>query len=188
MDRIDIGAASQLAHEEFTRQISEIVSEILAENRLQLNSVEQQALVDMLVNDMLGLGPLEPLLQDPTISDILVNTHKQVYVERRGKLELTNVTFKDNTHLLRIIDKIVSQVGRRVDESSPMVDARLTDGSRVNAIIAPLAPGFYLLPRTIEDLVDFMAGKLLDLVGVPHDLATRWEEHLHSSSPKDATD
>jgi pilus assembly protein CpaF len=85
------------------------------------------------------LGPLEPLLQDPTISDILVNTHRQVYVERKGLLELTNVTFRDDQHLLRIIDKIVSQVGRRVDESTPMVDARLSDGSRVNAIIPPLA-------------------------------------------------
>jgi pilus assembly protein CpaF len=91
------------------------------------------------LDEVFGLGPLEPLLQDPTISDILVNTHRQVYVERQGQLQLTNVTFKDDGHLLRIIDKIVSQMGRRVDESSPMVDARLPDGSRVNAIIPPLA-------------------------------------------------
>jgi pilus assembly protein CpaF len=88
---------------------------------------------------MLGFGPLEPLLADPTVSDILVNTYRQIYVERRGKLELTDVTFSDDAHLMKIIDKIVSRVGRRIDESSPMVDARLPDGSRVNAIIPPLA-------------------------------------------------
>src|SRR5205085_12367878 len=94
---------------------------------------------DEVLDEVFGLGPLEPLLQDTTVSDILVNTHKQVYVERRGLLEMTNVSFRDNGHLMRIIDKIVSQVGRRVDESTPMVDARLSDGSRVNAIIPPLA-------------------------------------------------
>jgi len=139
MDRIDIGAASQLAHEEFTRQIAEIVSEILAENRLQLNSVEQQALVDMLVNDMLGLGPLEPLLADDNITDIMVNGVNQVYVERGGKLELTDVTFRDHRHLMNIATRIVTRVGRRVDEASPLCDARLEDGSRVNIIIPPLA-------------------------------------------------
>ena len=90
-------------------------------------------------HEMLGLGPLEPLLADPTVSDILVNSHHQVYVERRGQLELTDVRFSDDAHLMQIIDKIVSRVGRRIDESSPMVDARLPDGSRVNAIIPPLA-------------------------------------------------
>ena len=92
-----------------------------------------------MLDEVFGLGPLEPLLQDDTITDILVNTHRQVYVERKGMLELTSVTFRDDGHLLRIIDRIVSEVGRRVDESNPMVDARLTDGSRVNAIIPPLA-------------------------------------------------
>jgi pilus assembly protein CpaF len=139
MDRIDIGAASQLAHEEFTRQIAEIVSEILGENRIQLNSVEQQALVDMLVNDMLGLGPLEPLLADEAITDIMVNGVNQVYVERGGKLELTDVTFRDHRHLMNIATRIVTRVGRRVDEASPICDARLEDGSRVNIIIPPLA-------------------------------------------------
>ncbi|MBB5271052.1 pilus assembly protein CpaF [Quisquiliibacterium transsilvanicum] len=112
---------------------------------------------------MLGLGPLEPLLADPTISDILVNTHRQVYVERRGRLELTDVTFNDEQHLLKIIDKIVSRVGRRIDESSPMVDARLPDGSRVNAIIPPLAIDgpimsirrFAVVPLKMSDLLAF---------------------------------
>ncbi len=104
-----------------------------------LSSLERQQISEEVLDEVFGLGPLEPLLQDPTISDILVNGHKQVYVERKGLLEITNVCFRDNSHLLRIIDKIVSQVGRRVDESNPMVDARLSDGSRVNAIVPPLA-------------------------------------------------
>jgi pilus assembly protein CpaF len=104
-----------------------------------LSSLEKQQICDEVLDEVFGLGPLEPLLQDPTISDILVNTYKQVYIERKGLLELTSVSFRDNQHLLRIIDKIVSKVGRRVDESTPMVDARLSDGSRVNAIIPPLA-------------------------------------------------
>jgi pilus assembly protein CpaF len=112
---------------------------------------------------LLGFGPLEPLLADPTVSDILVNTYKQVYVERHGKLELSNVTFTDDAHLMKIIDKIVSRVGRRIDESSPMVDARLPDGSRVNAIIPPLAIDgpimsirrFSADPLKLQDLVDF---------------------------------
>ena len=139
MDRIDIGAASQLAHEEFTRQIGEIVSEILGENKIQLNAVEQRGLIDMLVNDMLGLGPLEPLLADDGITDIMVNGVNQVYVERGGKLELTDVTFRDHRHLMNIATRIVTRVGRRVDEASPLCDARLEDGSRVNIIIPPLA-------------------------------------------------
>ena len=112
---------------------------------------------------MFGLGPLEPLLKDPTISDILVNTSKHVYVERRGLLELTNVAFRDDQHLLRIIDKIVSQVGRRIDESTPMVDARLSDGSRVNAIIPPLA-----VDGPILSIRRFSTDKLM-----PNDLVER---------------
>src|SRR5258707_11578600 len=104
-----------------------------------LSGIEKQQISDEVLDEVFGLGPLEPLLADNTISDILVNGHKQVYVERKGLLEQTSVAFRDDSHLLRIIDKIVSQVGRRVDESNPMVDARLIDGSRVNAIIPPLA-------------------------------------------------
>ena len=112
---------------------------MLADESVALNEAERGKLVREIQDEMLGLGPLEPLLADPTISDILVNTHSKVYVERRGKLELTDVAFADDAHLMKIIDKIVSRIGRRVDESSPMVDARLPDGSRVNAIIPPLA-------------------------------------------------
>jgi pilus assembly protein CpaF len=115
-----------------------VISLIDCEQTL-LSSLERQQISEEVLDEVFGLGPLEPLLQDPTISDILVNGYKQVYVERNGLLELTNVGFRDDSHLLRIIDKIVSQVGRRVDESTPMVDARLSDGSRVNAIVPPLA-------------------------------------------------
>ena len=114
------------------------------------------------LDEVFGLGPLEPLLQDPSISDILVNTHKQVYIERKGLLELTTVTFRDSQHLLRIIDKIVSQVGRRVDESCPMADARLADGSRVNAIIPPLAVDGPLLSIRRFSKDKMMPGDLVD--------------------------
>jgi pilus assembly protein CpaF len=115
------------------------VIELLAEEKRLLTPAQTDRLTDDVLDEILGLGPLEPLLKDETIADILINTHDTVYVERKGKLELTDVQFQDTRHLVRIINKIVSAVGRRVDESSPMVDARLADGSRVNAIIPPLA-------------------------------------------------
>ncbi len=139
MNRIDTVAAATLPREELSAQLNEIVGDILTEQRMQLNRREKEELVELLLNDMLGLGPLEKLLCDPSITDILVNGPKQVYVERKGLLELTDITFRDNTHLMNISTRIVSQVGRRIDESSPMVDARLTDGSRVNIIAPPLA-------------------------------------------------
>src|SRR5215471_7019324 len=139
VDRIDIGAAARLDRDELGRQIGELVGEILREERLRLNQREQKDLVELLLDDMLGLGPLEPLLAEETITDIMVNGPYQVYVERKGKLELTDVKFRDNQHVLNICSRIVSQVGRRVDESSPLCDARLLDGSRVNIIIPPLA-------------------------------------------------
>jgi pilus assembly protein CpaF len=139
MQRIDVGKASALLRPEFQAQLADIVAEILAEEKLQLNQLEQRDLVATLLDDMLGLGPLEPLLADDTVTDIMVNGPRQVYVERRGKMELTNVTFRDDGHVMNIASRIVSAVGRRVDETSPLVDARLADGSRVNIIIAPLA-------------------------------------------------
>jgi pilus assembly protein CpaF len=123
----------------FEAQLTGWVKELLAETKIQLNFTEQRELVESLIADMLGLGPLEPLLSDETVSDIMVNGPKQVYVERRGKLELTDVNFRDDQHLLNICTKIVTRVGRRVDEATPLVDARLPDGSRVNIIIPPLA-------------------------------------------------
>jgi pilus assembly protein CpaF len=116
-----------------------VVHDLLAKETVPLNFEEREELVEQVLDEIFGLGPLEPLLKDPEVADILVNTYKQVFIERHGKIEETDVRFKDDRHLLQIIDRIVSGVGRRIDESSPLVDARLPDGSRVNAIIPPLA-------------------------------------------------
>ncbi len=139
MDRLDVSAASQLPRDELSHQLREIVAEVLSEEKLQLNGSEQSAVVELLLDDMLGLGPLEPLLADDTITDIMVNGPYQTYIERGGKLEVTDVKFRNNEHVLNIARRIVSIIGRRVDETSPLVDARLMDGSRVNIIIPPLA-------------------------------------------------
>jgi pilus assembly protein CpaF len=143
------------------QQLMSVIQQIIGEQRIPLSGAERERLAQEVLDEVFGLGPLEPLLQDDTVSDILVNTCNTVYVERRGMLELTGVTFKDNRHLLQIIDKIVSAVGRRIDESSPMVDARLKDGSRVNAVIPPLSIDgpvlsirrFGAMPLTADDLL-----------------------------------
>ncbi len=138
MERIDVAKAVTLPRAELSSQISDIVSEILAEEKMQLNVTEQRDLITMLLDDMLGLGPLEVLLADDAVTDIMVNGPKQVYVERGGKLQLTDVTFRDDAHVMNIATRIVTRIGRRVDETTPLVDARLEDGSRVNIIISPL--------------------------------------------------
>jgi pilus assembly protein CpaF len=143
------------------RQLMILIHQLIGEQGVPLSAAERDRLAKELMDEVFGLGPLEPLLQDPTVSDILVNTYNTVYVERRGILEETSVVFKDDTHLMHIIDKIVSAVGRRIDESSPMVDARLKDGSRVNIIIPPLAVDgpilsirrFGSIPLEAEDLL-----------------------------------
>jgi len=139
LERIDPAAAAQLTRKELARQIAEVVVELLHEESIQLNQMEQRDLVTTLVNDMLGLGPLEALLADEKITDIMVNGAKQIYIERGGKLTLTDIAFRDNAHVMSIASRIVTRIGRRVDETSPMCDARLEDGSRVNIIIPPLA-------------------------------------------------
>src|ERR1700689_23637 len=139
VDKINLEALATIDTQRVRAEVRQAVISLIDSEPTLLSSLEKQQISDEVLDEVFGLGPLEPLLQDPGISDILVNTYKQVYIERRGLLELTNVAFRDNQHLLRIIDKIVSQVGRRIDESTPMVDARLSDGSRVNAIIPPLA-------------------------------------------------
>jgi len=139
LEHMDVAAAAEMPRPAFEAQLTGWVKELLAETKIQLNFTEQRELVESLIADMLGLGPLEPLIADETVSDIMVNGPKQVYVERRGKLELTEVTFRDDPHLMNICTKIVTRIGRRIDESRPLVDARLPDGSRVNIIIPPLA-------------------------------------------------
>jgi pilus assembly protein CpaF len=136
---IDPVIAVRLTRAELTQRIDQMIAHIANSQRLLLNMHEQQTLAGELVNDMIGLGPLEPLLRDDTVSDILVNGPKMVYVERRGKLELTNVRFRNNAHVMHVAQRIASTVGRRIDESSPMLDARLLDGSRVNVLIPPLS-------------------------------------------------
>ncbi len=139
LDRINLEALASIDNDHIRSEVRQAVLTIVETEPTLLTATEKRQISEEVLHEVFGLGPLEPLLQDPSISDILVNGHRQVYVERNGLLELTSVRFHDDGHLLRIIDRIVSQVGRRVDESNPMVDARLTDGSRVNAIIPPLA-------------------------------------------------
>jgi pilus assembly protein CpaF len=139
LESVDLAALEALSPEALRQEIAALVERLLADEQAAINDVERGTLIRDIQHEMLGFGPLELLMADPTVSDILVNSYRQIYVERRGRLELTNVAFGDEKHLLRIIDKIVSLVGRRIDESSPMVDARLPDGSRVNAVIPPVA-------------------------------------------------
>ncbi len=139
IELLDLPKVGAMDRESLSQELSKLIEENIRGESVVLNFQERIQLGKDILNEVLGLGPLEPLLADPTVSDIMVNSHKQVFVERHGKLELTDVRFRDETHLRQIIDRIVSRVGRRVDESSPMVDARLADGSRVNAIIPPLA-------------------------------------------------
>jgi len=168
LDLIDLSLIESVDTEVLKSQIRVIVEKILKEDgfHMPLNLTERELLLREIEDEILGLGPLEPFLQDPKISDILVNTFNQIYVEKFGKLEPTDARFKDDSHLMKIIDKIVSSVGRRIDESSPMVDARLADGSRVNAIIPPLAVDGPMLsirrfPENALELADLINFKTL---------------------------
>lgn len=162
LDRFDLAVLETLKPEVLRHEISTMVARLLQEEPEALNDIERRTLIRDIQHEMLGFGPIELLMADPTVSDILVNSHDQIYVERKGRLELTDVSFTDEKHLLRIIDKIVSLVGRRIDESSPMVDARLPDGSRVNAVVAPVALDgpmmsirrFAKIPLKMENLVN----------------------------------
>ncbi len=162
LERLDLSALEDLDEQVRAREIRQALGILLEEDDEPLNMGEKTRLARELEFEILGLGPLEPLLADPSISDILVNRYNQVYVERRGRLEEADIRFQDNDHLLKIINKIVSNVGRRIDESAPMVDARLPDGSRVNAIIPPLALDgpmlcirrFSVSRPTLEDLIE----------------------------------
>jgi pilus assembly protein CpaF len=165
VDKLDLSRVSDLEGNTLRREIRLVVERLCDTENPLLNRMERERLIDEVLDETFGFGPLEVLLKDPTISDILVNGPHKIYVERRGKLERTDIKFRDNEHLLQIIDRIVSKVGRRVDETSPMVDARLPDGSRVNAIIPPLALDgasmsirrFGANPLKLEDLLNYKA-------------------------------
>ena len=139
VEMLDLTAINSMSQEAVTAQLTKLIEQLLQQESVPLNQRERTLLTQDILHEVLGLGPLEPLLADQTVNDILVNGYKQVFVERYGRLELTSVRFKDNAHLKKVIERIVARIGRRIDESSPMVDARLPDGSRVNAIIPPLA-------------------------------------------------
>ena len=162
LDKFDLAALESLPPAMLRQEIASMVERLLKDETAAINDIERRSMIRDIQHEMLGFGPIELLMADPTVSDILVNSFDQIYVERKGKLELTNVTFTDENHLLRIIDKIVSLVGRHIDESSPMVDARLPDGSRVNAVIPPVALDgpmmsirrFAHIPLKMNNLVD----------------------------------
>jgi len=165
LDRIDLQVMESLTQQQLGGELKNLVEQLLDVENIVLNDVERKNMVRDIQFEMMGFGPLELLMADPTVSDILVNTYKQVYVERFGKLESTDVRFNDDAHLMKIIDKIVSRIGRRIDESSPMVDARLPDGSRVNVIIPPLAIDgpimsirrFAATPLTMDNFIAFQS-------------------------------
>src|SRR5580693_2910518 len=139
IQKLNLDRLTEINREEVRREVGHILEALVVGESTPMNLQERERLAQEVLDEVFGLGPLEPLLADPTVSDILVNTYKRVYVERKGMLEQTAIQFRDDAHLMSIIDRIVSSIGRRIDESSPMVDARLADGSRVNAIIPPLA-------------------------------------------------
>jgi pilus assembly protein CpaF len=163
VEEANLSALDRMEVSEIKPEISKLVDYFLVEEKVLLNEEEKNALVLEILDELMGLGPLEPLLKDPSVSDILCNTYKNIFVERFGMLEKTKARFIDNAHLMNIIDRIISRVGRRIDESSPMVDARLPDGSRVNAIIPPLAIDgpmlsirrFAVSPLKMEDLINY---------------------------------
>jgi len=174
LERLNLSNLDSLDRDEVVAAIRKVLHDLLLQESVPLNFDERELLVGQVLDEIFGLGPLEPLMQDPEISDILVNTYDQVYVERNGRLERTDVRFQDDRHLLQVIDRIVSAVGRRIDDASPMVDARLPDGSRVNAIIPPLAiDGPHLSIRKFkrdalsgEDLIRMgsLTGPMLELL------------------------
>jgi pilus assembly protein CpaF len=165
LSRMDLAAAETMPSEQLSHVLQGLINQLIDEQALPVNNDERHQLIAELQNEILGLGPLEPLLADPSISEILVNRYDTVFVERKGRLEQVPIQFNNDEHLLRIIDKIVSRVGRRIDESSPMADARLPDGSRVNAIIPPISLDgptlsirrFSVVPLRIEDLIQKQA-------------------------------
>src|SRR6478609_3623371 len=168
---INLSALDTMSREQIEDEVGDIVLEELDKQRHALNHAERRQLVDDVLDELLGLGPIEPLLKDATITDILVNGANSVFVERYGVLETSPVRFKDERHLIRIIQKIVSAVGRRIDESSPMVDARLADGSRVNAVVPPLALDGALLSIRKFARVPISMERLVEIGSLPEQVA-----------------
>jgi pilus assembly protein CpaF len=175
INRMDLTKLGQLEPEQLRSEVSRLAEGLIAVENAPLSAAERERLVEEVRHELFGLGPLEPLLADPTISDILVNAPQNIYIERRGKLERTNVTFKDDEHLMRVIERIVSSVGRRIDESSPMVDARLADGSRVNAIIPPLALDGPVLSIRRFGADPLRMAKLIEIGALTKDIADMFE-------------
>ena len=171
LDILNLGALDTTSRETLRTEIRGPVLDLLAEERRLLSPVQTDQLIEDILDELLGLGPIEPLLKDPTITDILINTHAHIYVERQGRLVETDVCFQDTRHLVRIINKIVSAVGRRVDESQPMVDARLADGSRINAIIPPLAVDGPLVSIRKFSKVPIDMARLVELGSVSAEMA-----------------
>jgi pilus assembly protein CpaF len=175
INRMDLTKLSQLDAEQLRSEVARLAEALLADEKMPLSTNDRERLVEEVRHELFGLGPLEPLLADPTISDILVNSPQNIYIERRGKLERTNVTFKDDEHLMRVIERIVSSVGRRIDESSPMVDARLSDGSRVNAIIPPLSLDGPVLSIRRFGAEPLRMSKLIEIGALTKDIADMFE-------------
>ena len=176
LDKFDLTVLESLPPAMLRQEIASMVERLLQDEQAAINDTERRSLIRDIQHEMLGFGPIELLMADPTVSDILVNSYQQIYVERKGRLELTNVTFTDEKHLLRIIDKIVSLVGRRIDESSPMVDARLPDGSRVNAVIPPVAlDGPMMSIRRFAHIPLQMSNLVSDLKSLTPDMALMLE-------------
>jgi pilus assembly protein CpaF len=175
INRMDLMKLSQLDAEQLRAEVSRLAEGLLAVENMPLSTNDRERLVEEVRHELFGLGPLEPLLADPSISDILVNSPQNIYIERRGKLERTSVTFKDDEHLMRVIERIVSSVGRRIDESSPMVDARLSDGSRVNAIIPPLSLDGPVLSIRRFGAEPLRISKLIEIGAVTKDMADMFE-------------
>jgi pilus assembly protein CpaF len=175
INRMDLTKLGQLDQEQLHEEVARLASTLLAQEDTPLSSAEKERLIHEVRHELFGLGPLEQLLADTTISDILVNSPYNIYIERGGKLERTNIEFKDNEHLMRVIERIVSSVGRRIDESSPMVDARLKDGSRVNAIIPPLSLDGPVLSIRRFGAEPLKMNKLIDKQELTPDMAAMFE-------------
>ncbi|MCM3872073.1 MAG: CpaF family protein [Pyrinomonadaceae bacterium] len=180
INRMDLTKLAALSQDQVHAEVSRLAETVLAQEGVPLSASDRDRLINDVQHELFGLGPLEPLLKDPTISDILVNSFRTIFVERRGKLEATNVAFKDNEHLMRVIERIVSSVGRRIDESSPMVDARLADGSRVNAIIPPLSIDGPVLSIRRFGTVPLRMSSLVENNALTKDIADMLQMCIHA--------